>query len=78
MKTYHLKKVKDGKGWEVTPAKAKDQICWGATKATCLRQFRTMLNDIQPPISLRIHNAKGKFAEERTYPRSADPKKSKG
>jgi hypothetical protein len=28
--------------------------------------------------SVRIHNADGKFQEERTYPRSADPRSSKG
>lgn len=28
--------------------------------------------------SLRIHDKAGKFQEERTYPRSSDPRKSKG
>lgn len=28
--------------------------------------------------SLKIHNADGTFQEERTYPRSKDPKRSKG
>lgn len=28
--------------------------------------------------SVRIHNRKGRFREERTYPRSKDPKRSKG
>ena len=30
------------------------------------------------PVSVRIHDVDGKFQEERTYPRSADPRKSKG
>lgn len=30
------------------------------------------------PTSLRIHRRDGTFQEERTYPRAADPKKSKG
>jgi hypothetical protein len=30
------------------------------------------------PISLRIFNRDGTISEERTYPRSADPKRSKG
>ena len=30
------------------------------------------------PISLRIHKKNGKYQDECTYPRSADPKKSKG
>ena len=28
--------------------------------------------------SLKIHTQDGRFQEERTYPRSADPRKSKG
>lgn len=28
--------------------------------------------------SLKIHSTDGKFQEERTYPRSADPRKSRG
>lgn len=30
------------------------------------------------PISLRIKNRDGRYSDEMTYPRSADPKKSKG
>jgi hypothetical protein len=30
------------------------------------------------PTSVRIHRADGTFQEERTYPRSADPRRSKG
>lgn len=30
------------------------------------------------PISLRIHAVNGRFLEERTYPKSADPRRSKG
>jgi hypothetical protein len=30
------------------------------------------------PTSVRIHKANGQIQEERTYPRSADPKQSKG
>lgn len=30
------------------------------------------------PISLRIHAIDGRFLEERTYPKSADPRRSKG
>jgi len=29
-------------------------------------------------ITVKIHKENGRFQEERTYPRSADPKKSKG
>lgn len=30
------------------------------------------------PVSLRIKNRKGRYQEERTYPRSADPRRTKG
>lgn len=30
------------------------------------------------PVSVRIHKENGQFQEERTYPRSADPRRSKG
>lgn len=30
------------------------------------------------PVSLRIKNRKGRYQEERTYPRSADPRRTPG
>ncbi|MGA8937742.1 MAG: DUF2188 domain-containing protein [Acidobacteriaceae bacterium] len=30
------------------------------------------------PVSVKIHKLNGRFQEERTYPRSADPQQSKG
>jgi len=30
------------------------------------------------PVSVKIHKLNGQFQEERTYPRSADPRQSKG
>lgn len=30
------------------------------------------------PVSVRIHKQDGKIQQERTYPRSADPRRSKG
>ena len=32
----------------------------------------------QKPLSLRIHSIDGRILEERTYPRAADPQRSKG
>jgi hypothetical protein len=32
----------------------------------------------QEPVSVRIHKESGKFQEERTYPRGADPSRSRG
>jgi len=30
------------------------------------------------PVTVKIHTQDGRFQEERTYPRSADPRRSKG
>lgn len=30
------------------------------------------------PVSVKIHKTDGSFQEERTYPRTADPRRSKG
>lgn len=33
---------------------------------------------VERPLSLRVHAVNGRILEERTYPRSADPRRSKG
>lgn len=87
MKTLHIvkakkpskitpKKLVNDKGWDVL-APGKIKIGWGETKpmAIALACYDASKSN---PVSVRIHNVYGKFQEERTYPRSADPKKSKG
>lgn len=81
LRRLHCKKVKDKRGgWHVTRTKSNkpEEICWGKTKDLCLKNFRALLNDIQPGVSLRIHGLDGKFKDENTYPRSMDPRRSKG
>lgn len=56
----------------------------GATRAT--KAFETKREGVafsadyvnERTGSLRIHKENGQFQEERTYPRTGDPKKSKG
>jgi hypothetical protein len=46
------------------------------TKAEIIKLTQEFMKDKKA--SVRIHKEDGKIQEERTYPRSADPKRSKG
>jgi hypothetical protein len=48
------------------------------TKAEAVRKVASVAKTDAQPVSVRIHNGNGQFQEERTYPRSADPRRSKG
>lgn len=79
MKTYHL--TKTDKGWQIKAQGADRATYTAKTKDEVLNKFRavTAVNATKSkPISLRIHGVDGKIKEERTYPRGADPKRSKG
>lgn len=47
-------------------------------KEETVRAAAALAQETGRPISLRIHDKAGRFQEERTYPRSADPKRSPG
>jgi hypothetical protein len=49
-----------------------------ATKSETLKKVTAIARKGPQPVSVRIHKADGKFQQERTYPRSADPRRSKG
>lgn len=76
MDNYHL--TNDGDNWKLTKQ--------GATKAS--KVFKDMnkvdathaTSDFMEnhPGSVKIHKLNGRIQEERTYPRSADPRNSKG
>lgn len=84
MKKLHLLKCKKEAGWEVrdfSKSKAGERLIWAATKRICIRFASGTIKSeatLSNPISLLIHGADGKFKEERTFPKAADPKKSKG
>ncbi len=48
------------------------------TKAEAVKKVATAAKKDPQPVSVRIHKADGKIQQERTYPRSADPRRSKG
>jgi hypothetical protein len=49
-----------------------------ATKAEAVRLSTAEAKRTPGPVSVRIHNMDGRIQEERTYPRGADPRRSKG
>jgi hypothetical protein len=68
--------TKADKGWV---AKTGDQtVAKAPTKAEAVKKTARAAKAMPEAVSVKIHNTDGKIQEERTYPRSADPKKSKG
>jgi hypothetical protein len=75
MKRIDVVKRKDGTWVGETNGR---KVVGGATKAETVKAAAAKARGAKEPISLRIHKQDGKLQEERTYPRSADPRKSKG
>jgi hypothetical protein len=74
-KTYHITKTADGWQSKLEGAKRASKI--GTTKAEVL-QSAIYLAKKTGSSSVVIHRQNGKIQEERTYPKSIDPKTSKG
>lgn len=76
MKNYHL--TKDGENWKLQRENTSRATASfeGLNKADAIRRSADILADSNS--SLKIHKTDGTIQEERTYPRSADPRKSKG
>lgn len=64
------------KGWSLTKQGAERASKTAATKAEITQLASEFLAD--KTASLKIHKEDGTIQEERTFPRSADPTKSKG
>jgi hypothetical protein len=77
MKRVDIVKNKTGPGWV---AKTSDgtQVAKGATKDAAVKATAKVAKADPQAVSVRIHKVDGKIGEERTYPRSADPRSSKG
>lgn len=74
MDNYHV--VTDGSGWKLH-AQGSDQALLSApTKADLLEQLPRYMADRTGTV--KIHTETGQIEDERTYPRSADPRRSKG
>lgn len=50
----------------------------GSTKAEAVKNTAKVAKADKEPVTVKIHKVDGKIQQERTYPGSADPKKSKG
>ena len=48
------------------------------TKAEAVKKVAAAAKKDPQPLSVRIHKTDGEIQEERSYPRSADPRRSKG
>jgi hypothetical protein len=69
--------VKKRSGW-VAETKSGRSFATGSTKETVVKNAAKKARGSSRPTTLRIHGRDGKIQEERTYPRSADPRSSKG
>ena len=74
MENYHI--TKTDKGWALTKQGAERASKTATTKAEITKLATDFLDG--RTASLKIHKEDGTIQEERTYPRSADPAKSKG
>jgi hypothetical protein len=75
MKRIDVVKRKDGTWVGETGGR---KVAGGATKVEAVRAAAAKARSSKEPTTVRIHKQDGKLQEERTYPRSADPRRSKG
>ena len=73
---YHLVYVNENWTLKRAGAERATEIFYGKTKEEAIRLCSQRLQNSGS--SLRIHNKNGQIEEERTYPRSADPRSSRG
>ena len=74
MKNYHL--THNGKNWVLKQEHASKatKVFDNTTKENAIKELKNIVNNA----SVKIHKLDGTFQEERTYPRSIDPHRSKG
>jgi hypothetical protein len=66
------------KGGEWVGRSGDREVAREATKDAAVRSTARFARAQPEPISVRIHKQNGQIQEERTYPRSADPRGSRG
>ena len=71
---FHLTKKDDE--WRLEKAGTNRARIKAPTKAEAMQKMRDYMQDNEG--SVRIHKVNGQIQEERTYPRSKDPKGTKG
>lgn len=69
--------VKKPNGW-VAHTKSGRTFATGGTKKAVVKKTAAKARHGTRPTSVRIHGRNGRIQEERTYPRSADGRSSKG
>lgn len=74
MENYHI--TKSDNGWDLKKEGAGRASKSASTKTEIIQLATEFLDG--KTASLKIHKEDGTIQEERTYPRSADPVKSKG
>ena len=74
MDNYHLNPTSDG--WELKKAGADRASKRAATKQELVSMLPAFFEG--KTASVKIHQADGTIEEERTYPRPADPRRTKG
>ena len=74
MDNYHV--TKNGDKWKLTKEGNERASKVAETKQEILQATRNYMQDKVG--SVKIHKVDGQFQEERTYPRAADPKKTRG
>ncbi|MBK4994526.1 DUF2188 domain-containing protein [Pseudomonas sp. S37] len=74
MDNYHLSPTSEG--WELKKAGADRAAKRAATKQELLSSLQEFFAG--KTVSVKVHKADGTLEEERTYPRSADPRRTKG
>lgn len=68
--------VKQGDEW--VGKQGRDVVARAETKVAAVKRTAKVAKADPAPVTVKIHKADGKFQEERTYPRAADPRGSKG
>lgn len=66
------------KGGEWVGESGTKVIARAPTKAEAVRETARVARVASEPVTVKIHAANGRFQSERTYPRAADPRQSKG
>ncbi len=74
----HYDLTHDGDNWKLQKqgGERASKVFEGQTKEEAIRETSDFMQS--HPGSVHIHKKDGTYEEERTYPRSADPKSSRG
>lgn len=76
MKNYHVTKA--GSSWILKAASSSEALLKKGTKTELVSSLAAYFKKKGIVGSVKIHTVDGKIQEERTYPASRDPHKSKG